>query len=252
MVAAAAALSSGGRFHFTRAQLYWALVRQGALPPPEGWPETALEKFRAALDAHERDAGAGAGALAGLVRPEAAAAELAPPAALDRDVFDYTVRRYLVFERPDPMIAFALDGFHQKIEIGLLAAPGFPVLVWRQMEKQIRAGFPTTLYLVHDASRDGFYLRRRLAAALDHVAADGKKPRLVDAGIGFAQAFKEGTPAFDVGRPLRLEPRDDVPAEDEPLLREGRYAPLEALGPLELMRLCYRRIAKSAEEPGFG
>ena len=236
---AATSLSHDGEFLFTPRNLYYELIRRGAWPAPSGASREALVAFRRALGDHQR----AHHALEGLIRAGDARARV-PPAHL-RDIFDYSVRRVLVFDRVETFLLFALNGFHRKIEVALLAHPDFPAHVARRLERQLAAGLRTAFYTVHDASRSGSKLRARTRKLL----APHGKPRMADVGLSFAQAFRMGVPVR-MGRPSP-EPGPGA-LEEQLLLASGNYAHLEELPPLELMRWVYERIARGADDLGFG
>ncbi len=241
-----------GKFLFTPRNLCWELVRRGAWPAPVDGasPREAMTQFRAALAAHEQ----AHARLPGLVRASEARAAV-PPAYLP-DVFDYSVRRVLVFDRVESFLLLAMNGFHRKIEVGLvvLEGPGksFPEHVTRRLERQLATGLRTAFYVVHDASPGGHKLRGRTRR---HFAEHGK-PRLADVGLSFAQAFRMGIPVRK--GPPRAGARPPATGrlarglEDDLLLAAGNYAHLEELGPLPLMRFVYERIARGPDDLGFG
>lgn len=235
------AVSASGTFAFTARNLYYELIRRGVWPAPTRAPREELIAFRHALGDHER----AHQRVHGLIR--AADARMAVPAAHAPDVFDYSVRRVLVFDRVETFLLFAMNGFHRKIEIALLAHPDFPAHVARRLEKQLEGGLRTAFYLVHDANRRGRKLRARTRA---HLIEHGK-PRIADVGLTFAQAFQLGVPVR-TGAEKREETRGPEALEEDLLLASGNYAHLEDMPPLALMRWAYERVSRGAEELGFG
>lgn len=248
---AASALALG-KFLFTPRNLCWELVRREAWPAPADGtpPRAAMTAFRAALAAHEHERGR----LPGLIRAAEARAAVPPPHL--PDVFDYSVRRVLVFDRVETFLLFAMNGFHRKIEVGLVVLEGrtksFPEHVARRLERQLASGLRTAFYVVHDASPRGHRLR---GLTRRHFAEYGK-PRLADVGLSFAQAFRMGIPVRKgPARAPAAASSATSPArglEDQLLLAAGNYAHLEELAPLPLLRFAYERIARGPDDLGFG
>ena len=194
LAAAVEAVSAGGRFLYTSGQLRHELRRRGlGGDVPAGEP------------------------LPGLLPAGPPPAEW-PRAALDPDVFDYSVRRWFVFDRPEPMVFFARNAFHQKIEVGLVAAPRFPAQIWERMERQLATGVATTFYLFHDGGPGGV----DFAAKVEELLAPHGRPRLVEGGLTPAQCGAH------------------------------HLTELEEMLPLELLRFAYGRVVRTAEEIGFG
>jgi hypothetical protein len=244
----AARLLSRGTFTFSPRQLFYQLVRAGAWPAPQEAPRTSRLAFRRALGAY-REAH---GAVPGLLSARAARAAVPSPGA--PDLLDYSVRRVLVVDRVETLLVFALNGFHRKMEIALLAYPGapphvgFPEHVSHRLELQLQSGLRTAFYTLHDASHRGVRLRARVKSSL---AAFGK-PRVADVGLTFAQAFRTGIPVRSGSAPARKSGAPGLDAEEDLLLASGSYAHLEELPPLELLRWAYERVSRGAEELGFG
>jgi hypothetical protein len=240
---AAHALSRGGAFFFSPRQLYYQLVRDGAWPAPSGSPRNARIEFRRALGAHLRKHGR----VAGLV--SARAARAAVPTESAPDLADYSVRRVLVVDRVETFLVLALNGFHRRVEVALLAwdrdGTAFPAPVARRLEAQLEAGLRTAFYTVHDACGRGVRLNGRVREAL---SAHGT-PRVADVGLTFAQAFRLGVPVRTGGKPARIE---RLEPEEQLLHASGSYAHLEELPPLELLRWTYERVVRGPEELGFG
>ncbi|CAN5356218.1 hypothetical protein BH09MYX1_BH09MYX1_36880 [soil metagenome] len=246
--AATKTLSLGDKFLFTPRNLYYELVRRDAWIAPTRSPRDALLDFRRALAEHEQ----ANGAVRGLIR--AAEARAAVPPAHLADVFDYSVRRVLVFDRVETFLLFAMNGFHRKIEVALVALEGksqtFPEHVTRRLERQLSSGLRTAFYLVHDASAGGIKLRGRTRKLF---GAHGK-PLLADVGLSFAQAFRMGIPVrTGIAKPAAARaPQKREPLEDQLLLASGNYAHFEEMGPLAAMRFVYERIARGPDDLGFG
>jgi hypothetical protein len=250
-VEAAARTLARGTFTFSTRQLFYQLVRAGGWPAPEGAPRAARVAFRRALGDHV----ARNGRVHGLLSARAARAAVPPLGAPDLN--DYSVRRVLVLDRVETMLIFALNGFHRKIEVALLACPGapphfgFPEHVSQRLELQLKSGLRTAFYTLHDASRRGVQLPSTLRERLTGVGA----PRIVDVGLTFAQAFRSGIAVRTGVTPILRSREPSGPPldrEEELLLASGSYAHLEELPPLELLRWAYERISRGPEELGFG
>ena len=245
---AVSAVSASGTFAFTARNVYYELVRRGAWAAPTRAPREELLSFRHALDQYENKHQR----IGGLIRAHEARAAVPPPHA--PDVFDYSVRRVLVFDRVETFLLFAVNGFHRKIEVALLAcdatrddASFFPAHVARRLERQLEGGLRTAFYLVHDANRRGRKLRSRTRS---HLIEHGK-PRIADVGLTFAQAFQLGIPVR-TGAEKRVETRGPEALEEDLLLASGNYAHLEDMPPMPLMRWAHERVSRGAEELGFG
>jgi hypothetical protein len=238
---AASAVSSGGKARFTPRNLYYEMVRRQSLPPPGPTPREDLVRFRRDLADHAKDP-----ALAGLISLRDA--RRAVPSASLPDVFDYSVRRVLVFDRAETFLLFAHNGFHRKIEVALIAHPNFPAHVAHRLEKQLEAGLRTAFYTLHDAGARGAKLRGRVKRSL---AAHGK-PRIADAGMTFAQAFRLGVPVRRRELSGKVTLAEHFDSEEALFLRSGSYAHLEEMRPLDLLKFAYTRISRGAEELGFG
>jgi hypothetical protein len=237
---AADAVSSGGRYWFTRRNLFYELQRRSTLPDAGGDPGAEAEAFARALDEFEaRD-----GVLPMLVRPERAPRRF-DLAALPPDVLDYAVPRSLVFERLDPLLAFVQNGFHRKLEVAMILLPDYPEHVAGSLRRQLQSGFSTRFFAVHDATARGYSELERIAAELgspDHAT-------FIDLGLTLPWAFRLRLP-LRVGEKLAVAPT--VRERDRVLLEQGRYAEFEALPPRDAMQWVYERIADEAEEVGFG
>ncbi len=235
--AAAAALSGASGFWFTRRCLLFELVRRGAWPDPGDDLPACEASFAVALAEYEA---AQAGQLARLVRPEQAIPGLEGPADLERydlpaDLFDYSIQRVALFERIDLCLMLVANGFHREIEIALTVPPRpsestppgreFPSHVWARIREQIDAGLPTTFIAIHDCGQP-------------------TEPWLaqIDERFGVGQVRRAGLTVPWAAR-LHLPLRAGV---------AGSYAVLEELTPLMAMRWIYRRVARGAEDTGFG
>lgn len=241
--AAAHALARGDRFDFTRAQLYFELVRGGVLPDPGQDPDGALASFAAMLEPLEQ----AHGELPNLIRPERLE-HLPPPPELPPDVLDYSVRRVLVFDRIDTCLCFIRNGFHRRIEVGLVVWPSFPAHIWARLHSQIESGLVTEFFLIGDCSATSRKWKADVHAAL------GKRPnvRIRDAAMTFPWAFRLRLPVRSTGK----APDPEVPIPDHHewrgLLMVGSYASLQEMPPIRLLRWVYRRVARGAEDVGFG
>jgi hypothetical protein len=163
-------------------------------------------------------------------------------------VFDYSVRRALVFDRAETFLLFAHNGFHRKIEVALLSHPGFPAHVERRLEKQVEAGLRTHFYTLHDAGLRGSKLRGRVKKSFERHG----KVRIADVGLTFGQAFQLGLPVRRRAPKQGATASEPLDSEEALFLRSGSYAHLEEMRPLDLMRWTYRRLARGTEEIGFG
>jgi hypothetical protein len=213
-------------------------------PPPGPKPRDELLSFRAELAAH-----AGDPTLAGLISLRDAKARV--PAASLPDVFDYSVRRVLVFDRAETFLLFAHNGFHRKIEVALLALSSdasFPAHVGLRLEKQLAAGLRTAFYCMHDAGARG----TRFPARVKRVMSLHGRPRVADAGLSFAQAFRLGVPVRQRSMAHPPPVGKNVDPEEALFISSGSYAHLEEMRPLDLLRWAYERVSKGAEEMGFG
>lgn len=237
------ALDRGGRFAYSRGQLYFELVRMGVLTDPGSDLPGAVASFTAELDAFERDHGE----LSLLVRPERLE-HLPPPPELPPDVLDYSVRRILCFERIDTCLAFIRNGFHRRIEVGLVTWPGFPGHVWQRLHAQLAEGLVTEFFLIGDCSVETRRWKASIHAALDDVP----KAKIRDASLTFPWAFRLRMPVRSTGR----APDPDVSIPDghewRGLFMNGGYATLEEMPPIRQLRWVYRRVARGAEDVGFG
>jgi hypothetical protein len=245
---AARAVSAGGRFEYTKRNLYYELVRRGAYPAPVGDPAQAFEAFRETLRAAEREHGK----LGGLIRPSHTPTGVLEGPSADPDLFDYAVRRALVFDRLDVFLLFVRNGFHRRLEIALVVAPDFPGYVWRSLERQIALGHKTAFYAVHDASRAGYRMRRELREALAARSGARAPSRVLDVGLTFPQAFQLGVPVRSLGKETPGVKEGDIDPEAQLLLKGGSYAHLEEMPPHALMSWAYGRLARKHEEVGFG
>ena len=239
---AAEALSLGGRWWFSRRNLYYELVRRRVLEPPRSADDPAFGELCSELVAHEQ-----AGErLEWLVRPE----EVPPRAvagSLPPDIFDYSVRRVVVFERLEPMLVFAKNLFHHRIEVALVTADGFPEHVWDRLHAQLRGGLPTRLYFAHDCTTSGYALAPQLRKQLIREGA----AKVRDLGLTVRHLV-------GLGLRLRSGARCDpaaihwVDEQERSMLAEGGYVHLEELPPAAAMRWIYRFLARRVADAGFG
>jgi hypothetical protein len=243
---AAHAVSASGKARFTPRNLYYELVRRGALPAPGSRPRDQLVAFRKELARHAHEP-----SLSGLISLRDARSRV--PVATLPDVFDYSVRRALCFDRAETFLLFACNGFHRRVEVALVAYEGaeaapFPPHVADRLAKQLAGGLRTAFYTLHDAGAGGPRLRSRLLRSLSGHG----KPRVADAGMTFAEAFRVGLPVRQ--RELRKAPRvgKNVDPDEALFIASGSYAHLEELRPLDLLRWAYERVSKGAQELGFG
>ncbi|MBX7082551.1 MAG: hypothetical protein K1X88_25325 [Nannocystaceae bacterium] len=280
-------LSTSAGFFFTRQQLLFELMRRGVIADPGRDPTSATAAFEAALGEYER----AHGELPQLIRPERLV-DLPPPAELPPDVLDYSVRRVLVFDRLDTCLFFVCNGFHRRIEVGLVvwpdpgepadgaaattalpdadtdepegeepdagaaaapalptdpAAPGFPAHVCARLRQQMESRLTTEFFLVGDCSAESRAWRQRMHAMLRRPQV-----RVRDASLTFPWAFRLRLPVRATGRaPQRPE---SIPENHEwrGLLMVGSYALLQEMRPIRLLRWVYRRVARGAEDVGFG
>jgi hypothetical protein len=230
-------LSHGGRIWFSPRNLFYALVRRDVLEPPGSLPREHLIAFRRALEEHQR----AHGHLPMMVSARVARAVTfagAPP-----DVFGYTVRRVLVFDRLETMLVFAKNGFHLRVEVGLLGPDGFPSHVAQILSAQVSARTRTGLFRVHDASSTG---HARTLRATRPFAAEGSSAMVADLGLSLAHCADLGITVRERGH------APSGPIDEAAMLRAGHYAHLEELGPIEMMRFVQERMAAGATDPGFG
>lgn len=248
---AIAALSGVRGFWFTRRCLMFELCRREAWPDPGADLQASEQAFAAALAQYEQHAGL----LERLVRPEQAipgvAASELQAHDLPPDLFDYAIRRVAVFERIDLCMMLIANGFHREIEIALTVPPNFPSHVWARIQAQLDAGLRTTFLAISDCGPEHEAWQAQIAEQLgDHPAVE-----LRPVGLTVPWAFR-----------LRLPLRGSAPEQDgaeqtspaaidnsqQPVLRSGSYALIEELTPLRAMRWIYRRVARGAEDVGFG
>lgn len=234
--AAAAELSGEAGYFFTRRNLMFELVRREAWPDPGNDLRGCEQRFAAALVEHETKHGP----LARLVRPEQAPAGL-DTAELDRfdlpgDLFDYAIHRVALFERMDLCLMLIANGFHREIEIALTVPPAFPTHVWSRIQAQLDAGQRTTFFAIHDCgpASDAWLTE------VDQRFAGNAAAVVHHVGMTVPWAFR-------LRLPLRgsADPVDNSQGSDS-------YAVLEELTPLRVMRSIYGRVARGAEDVGFG
>lgn len=265
---AAKVLSRTSGLWFTRRCLMFELCRRGAWPDPGTDLDGCERDFAAALSEHEGRAGR----LSRLVRPEAAIPGIGPADLkafdLPADLFDYSIQRVALFERMDLCLMLVANGMHREIELALTVSPNFPTHVWARIRAQLDAGLRTTFLAVHDcgASSEAWLaeVEQQLGA---HEAAEvfgvgltvpwAFRLRLPVRGPGQARGpgplghSKRG-PAGDTDEAYDADEADEDVEAFEPMLRSGSYALLEELTPLRAMRWIYGRVARGAEDVGFG
>jgi hypothetical protein len=223
------AVSSNGRFAYTRNNLLYELAREAG----------ELAELEPELARYEREQAPPPGMISATAAPTRFEIGALPP-----DVAEYAVPRALVFERMDPLLSFIANGFHRKLEVALLLFPDYPSHMWGFIERQLASGFRTRLFAVHDATPSGYDLAARIQRALPSEAAT-----VIDLGLTLPWAFRLRIP-LRRGEPARLgTPALDA---DRMLLEQGCFVELEALRPREAMQWVYDRIADEAEEVGFG
>jgi hypothetical protein len=241
--AAVASISSGGVFRYTLRNLAYELVRREAMPAPETVDE-GLGALRSAIRLFEKRHEP----LEGLIRPERIVRRRLPR-RVEPDVYDYSVRRVLAFDRLDTMLLFALNGFYRRIEVGLVVLDGFPSHVWTAIRRQLRAATPTKFLIVHDCDPHGL----AATGVASHKLARYPSARVADVGLGFGQAIRLGVPVrtSPVTR-TRSRTSSNMDRRTRVLLSEGSYAHLEEMPPLRAMRWVYGRLAKGQTDEGFG
>jgi hypothetical protein len=279
------ALSRASGFWFTRRCLMFELCRRSAWPDPGTYGESGGESgldacerdFAEALAEHERRVGQ----LPRLVRPEDALAGIGPADLetfdLPADLFDYSIQRVAVFQRKDLCLMLIANGMHREIELALTVAPDFPTHVWARVRAQLDAGLRTTFLAVHDC---GAASEAWLAEIEDQLGAH-EGAEVFGVGLTVPWAFRLRVPVRGPEAPRGPGPsgpgggpeskrgpgmsgmsgmprRPSMPGLEEadpsfePMLRSGSYALLEELTPLRAMRWIYGRVARGAEDVGFG
>jgi hypothetical protein len=237
---AAKALSRVSGFWFTRRCLMFELCRRGAWPDPGMDLDGCERDFAAALSEHERRSGQ----LPRLVRPEAAITGIDPAELqahdLPADLFDYSIQRVAVFQRMDLCMMAIANGLHREIELALTVLPEFPTHVWARIRAQLDAGLRTTFLAIHDC---GGSSEAWLAEVEEQVGAY-ERAEVFGVGLTVPWAFRLRIPVRGHG----LGSSESL----EPTLRAGSYALLEELTPLRAMRWIYGRVARGAEDVGFG
>jgi hypothetical protein len=231
--AAAEALSGASGFWFTRRCLMFELCRRGAWPDPDVDLDACERDFALALANLEREVGRASGGLARLVRPEEAIPGVGP-ADLDTfdlpaDLFDYSIARVALIERMDLCLMLIANGLHREIEVALTVPPAFPTHVWGRIHAQLDAGLRTTFLAIHDYGGSS----TAWLAAIDEQLGEHEAAQVAPTGLTISWSSR-------LGIPLR------GPA------RTNSYALLEELPPLQLMRWIYERVARGAEDVGFG
>jgi len=240
VVRAVRRLSARGRYWFNRRHLFYELRRRGQLPEVD--PVGEMDRFASLLTRYEAEHGR----LARLVRPEALVDPSARP-PLAGDVLDYAVRRVIVFQHLDTLLAFAKSGFQHKMVVALVTLDGFPDHVWGRLRDQLDAGLPTTFYALHDCTGEGY----GLAAAIARQLAGWERARTIDAGLHLAHAMELGVPLRQEP-PVGLDESLRAESDEARMLADGSYAHFEAIRPLRGMRWVWSRLHRRAEDAGFG
>lgn len=274
------ALSRASGFWFTRRCLMFELCRRNAWPDPGNDLDACERDFAAALAEHERRAGQ----LSRLVRPEDALPGIGPADLetfdLPSDLFDYSIQRVAVFQRKDLCLMLIANGMHREIELALTVAPDFPTHVWARIRAQLDAGLRTTFLAVHDC---GAASEAWLAEIEEQLGAH-EGAEVFGVGLTVPWAFRlrvpvrgpeaprtaghagpargpeskrgpgmSGTPGMPaMPRRPSMPGLEEADPSFEPMLRSGSYALLEELTPLRAMRWIYGRVARGAEDVGFG
>lgn len=235
--AAAQALSGSSGFWFTRRCLMFELCRRGAWPDPGPGLRACEQDFGAALATYEREFGR----LALLVRPEEAVLGVGPEDLatfdLPADLFDYAIARVVLLERMDLCLMLIANGFHHEIEVALTVPPQFPSHVWDRIHAQLDAGLRTTFLAIHDyGGSSGAWL-----GAIDEQLGDHEAAEVFPTGLTMSWVSRLG---------VGLRGPDQVDQVDQ--AASNSYALLEELPPLRIMRWIYERVARGAEDVGFG
>jgi hypothetical protein len=227
--AAAQALSGASGFWFTRRCLMFELCRREAWPDPGVDLDGCERDFAVALADYERESGG----LARLVRPEQAI-EGVGPADLDTfdlpaDLFDYSIARVALIERMDLCLMLIANGLHREIEVALTVPPAFPTHVWGRIRAQLDAGLRTTFLAIHDYHGSS----AAWLGSIDEQLGEHEAAQVIPTGLTVSWSSR-------LGIPLRGP------------VRTNSYALLEELPPLQVMRWIYERVARGAEDVGFG
>jgi hypothetical protein len=258
---AATLLSRASGYWFTRRGLMFELCRRGAWPDPGIDLDGCERDFAAALAEHERRAGP----LPRLVRPEAALAGIGPVDLqahdLPADLFDYSIQRVAVFQRKDLCLMLIANGMHREIELALTVPPDFPTHVWSRIRAQLDAGLRTTFLAVHDCGGAS----EAWLAEVEEQLGEHECAEVFGVGLTVPWAFRlqlpvrgPEAPRKPVGADRQAADRQaaDAQAADAQAAdaknRPGSYALLEELTPLRAMRWIYGRVARGAEDVGFG
>jgi hypothetical protein len=199
--------SSESRFFFSTRNLYYALIQCGA--PMARISEVSFGKQ---LSAFERLAGKHP------FRIDPKHLKPVPKVFPEPDLFDYAVRRILVVDRLEILLILAMNGFFQKIEVGLLTLDAYPGHVLQAVKQQQKKKIPTTLLV------------------LDQSFGNSERKRLEQ-----LQGQLSGKCA--TWKALALKPTRMRPSSNEPL---------EALPPVQMMQQIYKRIARGHVDAGFG
>lgn len=238
----AAELSHDFHFRYTQRNLFYALARADLVDAKGG--VASYEAFVQELSDYERDNGP----LRQRIGP-GDVAKIDQKVELDGGVLDYSVRRMLIFDRVDLFLLFVLNGFHRKIEVGLVLESHSPPHAWARLETQLRDGLYTGVFLLHDCDANGLGMGHRLGKALSPESSFG----VSDVGLGFEQAYQLGIPVLQLDRPAESLLSEIKNPETRLLLQNGRCAFLEAMAPFDLLQWTYgEMVSRGAEEVGFG
>ena len=235
-------VSMEGYWHFTARNLFYALVRSGAIAEPKGDGAGEYACFADQLGAYESEHGA----LSKLIRPEFLERTFSSDPLSD-DLLTYAVKRVMIFERPELMLLFARNHFFMKLECILLAATGVPNHVQDRVQAQLNAGMPMDFFVIHDATVAGYALYDRIVGEY----SAGESNTVQQTAITFDQVHEIATirTTGTVRTDVHLKHSH---AEDAAYLAGGHYIHLEEIPPLILMRMVYNRTVGRFDEVGFG
>ena len=103
-------------------------------------------------------------------------------------------------------------------------------------------------FLIHDATQRGFAFRKRQQERY----ADIPSVQIKNTCMTFAQAEHAQLPERYLKQRPDLEQWLPEQEKDRSLLLQGRYAHLEEVPPLRLMRMVYNQTVGRFDEVGFG